>query len=360
MARARSTAWALAVAAIPAGLTAPLAAQTLDVSPVSRADFEGSSSTTYPLGRHNMRLQTLHADLPASMTTIHGHAYRRDAIATRGQVAGFSVDIEVQMSVAQTTPDNPSATFAQNRGPAPVTVLPRTTISFPPTQRPGTLPAPTFELLIPYTQPFTRPAGAVVCMEVIVYGNQAPSGANRNFTPYLDAHELAADGSHAVAGFRYGSGCTANGGSASMSGVFELVRDPSDLELQIAGRNTVPGGQVAAFFGLAPSSVSLPFAPGCTLATDVLAIVDLGTSDAGGNITATLPGLATMPTGLRFFAQLASGDLTTGDLAVSEGSELLVAPLDPAPIMACRIAAGSDRDATTGATSFNVPVTMFF
>ena len=78
------------------------------VSPAARAALEGSSSTSYPLGRADARLQQLHADLPPTLTAISGHAYRRDAISTRGQVDAFTVDMEVTLSMSPRTPSTAS------------------------------------------------------------------------------------------------------------------------------------------------------------------------------------------------------------------------------------------------------------
>ena len=69
-------------------------AATAQVSPADRATREGDSSTIYPLGRFNARVQTLHADLPAN-TLLRGHAYRRDAAALRGQVPAFRTELQV-------------------------------------------------------------------------------------------------------------------------------------------------------------------------------------------------------------------------------------------------------------------------
>lgn len=362
---------AVAASLLPLFLLGPSAqAQGAAVSPASRADLEGDGSTTYPLGRHDMRLQQLHADLPPSLTTLLGHAYRRDAIATRGTVTAFSTDLEVRLSIAATTPDAPSRDFAQNRGTGEVVVLPRTTISFPATSRPGTAPAPSFDLIVPYAVPFARPAGAVVCLETVVYGNSTASGNDRNFTPYIDAHALSRSGATSQPGFRYGTGCAAQGRTTPHSAVFRLERDGGGaLELTIdsrdGARSTAAGAPalVTLLVGLSEDNRPWPGAAsgGCTLLTQIHAHIPLpGTADVNGDWNGALPGLANLPIGLQFHAQTVSGNLATGDLTFSDGSVLTVPGVEPTPIAVSRIAAGSDHTATRGTTSFSVPVTSFF
>lgn len=357
----------LSIVAAVALLAAAGSAQTV-VSPDSRGSADGSSSTSYPLGRFNIRMQQLHADLPASMSTIRGHAYRRDAIATNGTIAAFKTELEVQMSVAQNTPDAASSTFAQNRGPSPVVVLPRQLVSFPTTDRPVTAPALIFEYSIPYTTPFQRPAGADVCLEMIVYGNQTQSGNDRNFTAYLDAHTLTTSGSSESQGYRFGNGCTAPGLSTSHYARFEFDRSANGaLELRVESRYGVPTpnaatpSQSALLLGMNQAAMPWPWLPACTVWTSIDALLPMpGAPDASGHHDATFAGLANLAPGMRIYAQVATGNITTGDLSFSDGSIVTVPGVEAVPIQVARIAAATNRDATTGTRSFSVPVTEFF
>ena len=137
--------WALALGAlwIPILLAAPGAAQQTGtaVSPVARARLEGSASTLYPLGRAKGRFQQLFADLPAQL--IKGHAYRRDALSSRGQIAAFQSETAISMSTAALAPAQASKTFRDNAGQSPTSVLGRTKMAFPATSKPtGLAPAP--------------------------------------------------------------------------------------------------------------------------------------------------------------------------------------------------------------------------
>ena len=100
-------------------------------SPADRVVLEGSASTSYPLGRHNARIQQLHGDLPPTSTQIRGHAYRRDAILLRGTVPEFQVEMEVSLSMSPRDAGSPSRVFAENRGPSPTVVRPATARSIP-------------------------------------------------------------------------------------------------------------------------------------------------------------------------------------------------------------------------------------
>src|SRR5690606_14125167 len=214
--------------ALPAALAALLAAATLGaqgvVSPADRALLEGDASSSYPLGRANGRFQQIHADLGASTRPIGQHAYRRDAINQRGDVLAFTTELEVTLSVAASAPDAAVRDFATNHGPNPVTVLPRTRMSFPTTARPAQDPAATFEHVIPYATPFTLPGGAPLCVDVVVFGNTTSRGNDVNFIAELDAQTFPANGSVVQPGYAYGSGCAAPGASRTHDAGFESVR----------------------------------------------------------------------------------------------------------------------------------------
>ncbi|MCA8943721.1 MAG: hypothetical protein KDB80_14255 [Planctomycetes bacterium] len=347
------------------GLLCAVPAQTV-VSPASRTLVEGSASTSYPLGRADGRFQQIHADLPPTLTSIVGHAFRRDAISTRGSIAAFSVDLEVRVSVAATTPATASTTFANNHGPSPVTVLPRTILNFPATGRPNADPAPTFEYVIPYATPFSFPAGSTLCVETIVYGNTTSSGNDRNFSLLLDAHELRTDGKIDQPGFRFGTGCAAPGQSATHYGRLDLSRDNGLVDLVIESRNaaatTDPTQPTMTALVLGTAAISTPWSwlPNCTQYSPFDLVLTLaGVTDAAGDLDETLAGFEALPDGFRFVAQLVSGNLATGDLTFADASWMTIPTPDPTTLPAVRISAANDHTAATGSVSASVPVTMF-
>lgn len=348
------------LAAITVGLaaTAPVSAQML-ISPWPHHQFEGSKSTSYPLGRANTRLQQLHADLGNMASTIQGHAYRRDAISTRGQVDAYQVEMTVALSMSPLTPGTASRTFASNAG-TPQVVLPRTWVNFPVTNRPPSAPASTFELRIPYAVPFTYPVGGgTLCVDTTVHGNNGPNGPNANFTAYLDAHQLYADGRSIQPGYKYGAGCALLGSSAATA-TFELRTLPSDMEFDIVARNGVPGGMSALMVGLQSQAMPVPGVPGCVFLTSVEQAVFLpGMNDPNGGWSGTLTGFPPLPVGLEFFAQIASGLPGLG-VGLSEASRLVMPPPGITPIPSVRIAHGTNNTSPTGTVSTTVPVVEFF
>jgi len=353
-----AAAWFCAAACLPA---------QSQVSPADRALFEGSSSTNYPLGRHDCRLQTLHDDI-GQARQIQGHAYRRDAINLRDTLAAWQTDLEVTLSVSPRTAQQASATFADNVGTNPIVVLPRTRVSFPATQRPAAAPASDFAFRIPYATPFAWPGGgATLCIDVSVSGNLTASGPNRNFTAYLDAHELAADGTCVQPGYRFGQGCAAAGASRTHTAVLELIQGPGGLDLGITSRDGVPSATgnpafTAVIVGLAVAPVTIAWKTECQILPSLDASVTLtGTNDQNGDWVGTVQGLSALPIGQPLQVQLASGQLAgTADLTLSDASVLVAPPLGPAPRSVARVAAGSDRTSPTGAVSFSVPVVELF
>jgi len=311
-------------------------------------------------------MQTLHVDVPGG-TTIHGHAYRRDAVGVRGQIDGFTSDLSVTLSMSSNLPHQASTAFANNAGPTPVVVLPRTLVTFPPTDRPGIDPAATFELQVPYLVPFVVPAqGGTLCVDVEVWGNTSAAGPNRNLSIYLDAHENYASGIAEQPGFRFGSGCAAPGNTATAFATLVLWHRTTQMTMDVALRDGVPEngqGLTRAWlaFGASQNNVPWPTRLDCTMwgTADVWFVLP-GMPNAQGDYDGTLTGLPVLPPGHRLWCQAGSVHLGTGALAFGDGSTLVTPPVGPLPIPVSRIANSNDHAAATGAVSYAVPVMSFY
>ncbi len=344
-------------------LAASALAQQPFCSPQDRVDLEGSSFTSFPLGRPNARFQFLHADLPGGMT-LNGQAFRRDATELRGQVDGFSVEMEITASLSPNTPATASATFAQNIGPAPVVVLPRTVVSFPATLRPQLDPAPTFELVIPYAQAFVvPPAGGTVCIDITVFGNTSPAGLDRALSLYLDAHEVSTSAA-SQPGYRMGGGCAPTNATTPATALMDLTHNGSGLLLDVRARDGVRDNGAGRAFsylavGQSRSASPWPYNPACVLQTSTEQWYVLGPNDGFGDCSAQVA-WPLVPDRHRLWLQVGSIELGQADLVFSDLSSLMTPPAPPAALPAVRIAASSDRTAAAGAISRTVPVTMFF
>ena len=337
------------------------------VSPSDRSALEGNSYTNYPLGRASARVQTLHDDVPGG-TVISAHGYRRDAAGVRGVVAGLSCELQVTLSLAPHAAASASSTFAANVGPAPVVVLPRQVVVLPATDRPSLDPAQTFELVLPYAQPFTVPAqGGTLCVDVEVFGNTTPSGSDRNVSLYLDAQQQYADGSARQRGFRTLQGCAAPGSSASCYANLDLWRRAAGTtEFDVAVRNGVadPGaGSARAFLtlGNALTSTPWPLRSDCPFHSSAELWFALpGAMTATGRYDGTLSNLPLLPPGMRLWCQAGSIDLANLDVAFSDAVTLVTPPFGQLPRPCARIADGDDVTSPTGTVSASVPVTAFF
>jgi hypothetical protein len=348
----------LFAAALPAQL-----AQT--VSPLDRQQLEGSSFTHFPLGRANARMQTLHRDVPGG-TVITGHAYRRDAITARGQVDGFTSDLEVTLSVSPNLPTQASATFANNVGASAVVVLPRTLVTFPPTQRPALDPASSFELVVPYQTPFVMPAGGgTLCVDVRVFGNTSASGSNQNLSVYLDAHEHYTDGRAEQPGFRTLQGCPAPGATTASTASMTYWRLAANARLDVSIRDGVPdtgGNTTAAFatFGTSLGSGVWPLRPDCPFWSSTEVWYQLpGTMTTAGNYDGSLTGLPHLPPGFRLWCQAGSIDLATVGMAFSDAVTFVTPTPGTLPIPTARVVNSTNGASATGTTSFAVPVMAF-
>jgi hypothetical protein len=349
-----------------AALLAALAPAQNAVSPIDRAALEGSSFTHFPLGRASARMVTLHRDLPGG-TVLNGHAYRRDAIALRGQVDAFQCDLEVRIAMSPLTPTTASATFANNLGAGAVTVLPRRVLAFPATVRPTLDPSPTFDLQVPYQTPFVVPAaGGTVCVEVLVYGNQSVAGGNQNLSLYLDAHEHYSDGRSEQPGFRLLTGCAAPGSTTPSTATLSFWRLPTGSRLDVALRDGVPddgSGATRAFLlmGTQAGTGAWPTLPGCGFWSSSEVWYALpGLVGSNGAYDGALLGLPQLPPGFRLWCQAGSVNLLTGDLAFTDASTFVTPPTGPLPIPTARVVNSTNVSAATGTVSFAVPVMAFW
>ncbi len=337
------------------------------VSPSDRSALEGNSFSHYPLGRASARVQTLHDDIPGG-TVISAHGYRRDAVGVRGAVAGLSCELQVTLSVAPHAADGASNTFSANVGASPVVVLPRQVVTLPATDRPALDPAATFELVLPYAQPFTMPAsGGTLCVDVEVFGNLTPNGADRNVSVYLDAQQQYADGSSRQRGYRTLLGCPAPGSAASCYATIDLWRLASGTtELDIAVRNGVadPGaGSARAFLtlGNALQTVPWPLRSECPFHSSAELWFALpGAMTTTGRYDGTLANLPLLPPGMRLWCQAGSVDLSSLAMSFSDAVTLVTPPFGQLPRPCARVANGDDVSSPTGSVSRSVPVMAFF
>jgi hypothetical protein len=333
------------------------------VSPYDRVVLEGSSSTVYPLGRANARVQQLLGDLPTQAMTFRGHAYRRDAITVRGVVGAFRSELTVLGSPSPRTPSTASSTFADNAS-TPTTLLPRTWVSFPQTDRPPVDPAPVFELRIPWTTPYAWAGAGVLCLETFVHGNDVGGNANRNFSVYIDAHDLSRTISRQP-GFRFGSGCPPQGSTTAAYASLELVRSATRLDLEVSARGGVPttgSGPALAVLLLGTTSTSWawPSRPECTVYLAPLASEILGQTDGSGALDVTMQGVGSAPIGHRVLAQVLSLQALTGMATLSDGSRLTIPTPPQSQLLHARIANGDDANAPTGSVSYSAPIVQLF
>jgi hypothetical protein len=350
---------------LPALLTLAGHAPAQTVSPADRATLEGCSFTHFPLGRASARMQTLHADLPGG-TVIQGHAYRRDAAGVRGQVDGFACDLEVTLSVSPNLPTQASTTFANNVGPNPVVVLPRTVLNFPATQRPNLDPSPSFDLMVPYTTPFVMPPqGGTLCVDVRVFGNSSPAGTNANLSIYLDAHENYGDGRAEQAGFRTFQGCPAPGSTANSYATMTYWRMPTVGKLDVSIRDGVPddgSGLARAFVtvGHGLDGSPWPLRADCPFwsSAEVWFVLP-GAMTTTGSYDGSLTNLPLLPPGYRLWAQAGSVHLSSVAMAFADATTFVTPPAGPLPLPTVRIVHSTNGGSGTGTVSYAVPVMAF-
>ena len=357
--------WAVAVwiAVLQAAPGAAQQAGTV-VSPEARASLEGSASTLYPLGRAKGRFQQLFSDLGPGRL-IRGHAYRRDAVTSRGQIAAFRSEMTIALSPAALSPAQASKTFQQNHGPSPTTVLTRTIVDFPQTSKPtGLTPAP-FLLRIPYKTSYGWTGKGTLCVDIVLHGNQTAGGQDKNFSADLDAHELFVSGRNLQPGVAFGQGCARRQSSVPAKATFLVRHLGKTADVQIEVRGGVPStasvtAESVLVLGHKQLSQAWPPGTGCTLYTDTTAILFLsGGNDTQGGWSGTLPLGPPVEAFSSMFGQIASLDRQSKELVLTNGAKLTMPPAGPG-LVSARIAHSTSATATTGTISYSVPITLFF
>ena len=359
----RAISWALGPVLVFVTLSSPGSAQaSAVVSPADRGALEGSTSTNYPLGRHNSRFQQLFDDLGASRI-LTSHAYRRDALSTRGSIASFRTSLEVRLSIAPLAAEKASKTFANNAGTTPTTVLPKTWVSFPKTTKPTTVPAP-FKFRIPYKTPYVWKGAGTLCLDVVIDSNELSTGTGKTFSPNIDAQELFASGRNLQPGYRFGSGCTAPGQSKAATATFEIRHLGVRMDLSIEAKNGLPNTSATptrSVLLLSPDATKYPWPHGtsCHVYGSVTVVLALGGNNTSiGGWKGGIPVGISPTAGFEMFGQILSFGAGTGPVVLSDASRL-IAPPKGQGIVSSRIASASDRTAATGTISFSVPITEF-
>jgi hypothetical protein len=344
-------------------LAVAVPAQTTSVvSPADRGTLEGSTSTSYPVGRHDSRFQQLFDDI-GKARTIAEHSYRRDALSTRGTIAAFRTSLAIKMSVAAVVAEKANKAFASNVGTSPTTVLPKTWVSFPKTTKPGTVPAK-FELRVPYKTPYAWKGKGTLCVDMTIDSNVLATGTNKTFSASLDAQELFASGRNLQPGYRFGKGCNAPGRTTAAAATFELRHLGKRLDLFIAAKNGLPNSAAqptrsVLLVGATATKFPWPFGTGCNVYTAMPIVVALaGNNSSTGGWRGVLP-VGTPPRpGFEMVGQILSFGSASGPVVLSDASRLIAPPAGKG-VVSSRIVSASDRTKATGTVSFSVPITEF-
>lgn len=343
--------------------TAGAPAQTSTVSPIDRSGLEGSSSSSYPLGRHNCRYQQLYSDLGGQLV-IRGQGFRRDALGNRGEIKSFRSQISISLSQVSQLPNKISKTFADNIGAKASVVFPRGWVSFPTTKKPMVVPA-SFEYRIPYTRPYTWTGKGTLALDMTIYGNQLATGSNKTFSASLDSHRLYASGRNLQPGYRFGSGCPASGASTAAWCAFELRHEGAQLDLSIDSRWGVPStaaGPAKSFLLLSLDQRPFPWPPGssCQVYGRTDTVVPLsGDNLANGSYKTVLNVGVPPPVNFEMNGQIISFAAHSGEVVLSDASRLITPPAGRG-IVSARVIHASDRGSLTGTVSTTVPVCLFY
>jgi len=319
----------IALLATLAGALTCVAATSQQVATVDPAPFgriTAARETGFPFGypqRAVVRVQEIHDGLQGTPRAITGIALRRRPAGTAPAipVPAFDATVSLRLSHSPRSAATISATFADNRGPNPATLLDRASVSFPATEPlPGTAPEP-FAFVLDgggALAPFAYDGTAPLCIELVVEGHT-------NATPFtFELFEAERDHQGEV-----GIGC----GGTEMATTIA----PGPV-ITHTGTSLPPNAPVYFVAGFAPpgatvGGVALPWdltglgAPDCVLhLAPSLNVLDF--ADGTGSLTRDLD-LSAIPPGLWYLAQFGAVQPGVNALGLVLTEAAVVAPAQP-------------------------------
>lgn len=144
-------------------------AQTYTVSPRDYATVQGDDRQNEPFASLKARWQQIHGDLHGKPMTLNGIWFRKSSETTILAVPR-RIDMVVICSDAKLA--SQSSTFASNYLGTPVTVLSRSTVTFPSWTYRQSTPEP-WSAFIPFSAPYAYAGTDDLLWEVQVHGNTA-------------------------------------------------------------------------------------------------------------------------------------------------------------------------------------------
>jgi hypothetical protein len=341
----------------------PLHSQNTTVCPNDRHDLEGSSKTSYPLGRHNCRFQQLYSEL-AGQPWIQGHSYRRDALGSTATLQAYASEVTITLSRVIQHPKNIRPRFADNMGASATLVLDRSWIQFPTTSQSPSIPAP-FEYTIPYRRPYLWAGSGTLAMDLTIFANRTAAGPNKNFAAKLDSQQLYALGRNLQPGYRSGRGCPAPGATRAAWCAFQLQHEGASLNLRIESHWGMPSGvgqpsDSVLLLSFDANPVAWPANSGCQIyGKPEICLPLAGQNSALGAMTITIPVGPPPPPLFQMHGQILSYNAHTAGVTLSDTSRLLVPPPGKG-IVSSRLVHASDRNSPTGTISTTVPICEFY
>lgn len=331
-----------ALVALPAGLVAQ-SPSTYAISPRGSEFFEGNSSSDIMLGNWAPQTRTQQIDnnlVGVSLPIITALGWRRNGTQNAG--AAKTTDLTITMSHADyATVTN---TFASNYKDPPQVVFARRPVNLPDWNSPsGSVPSP-IDLVVGLDFPFVYNG-----VDALLWDVQNENNPQGIYTQDWVSGSM----SHTYGAFPFdiSSGCTTPNGS--MNHRVALRANATTFEMGFVVRDAPSSTNVALLFGLQPASLPVPglCAP---LTTQPIANIDLGTTDASGNLPlafgfplAWSPNLAGIP----LFTQAFAADPSQAGLPIALSNGLSSAtPLlaGPGSINIKRIYHTSNATAVTG------------
>lgn len=326
---------AVAVATLVA---AALAQSQKIVSPTNLATVDGASYSPLPWFAPNAfqpaRWLAIHSDIGGRVRTLSALAFRRDAAAPP-QPATRTLDLE--LVVGESVPfDRPSWEFARNWIGAPTTVLPRQLVNVGALT--GTGSPPPFDLRFFFATPVVYGGVNSIAYELRVHAVTGAATCN------LDAVQTSALGG--FPGLPQGQGCNPTGSFFSMKLGIAHHEVGSTYCFGAYVTDAPTFARTVLAFG--STNPNLPVPGLCSnLLTDLLAVVDIGTTDVNGRLAEWISAGTTtfyFPTGsamfampntfanAQFYVQAHAFDaLSTSGIPItnSNGYQVYVPPLGP-------------------------------
>lgn len=354
---------ALATLVIAATFSGPATAQGLAIAPIDHTDPAATQfpfhlagvtrSTQFPFSAGVSRVMYVfdtRLGTGASVLNLpNGAAINQLSFPADGtrQAIGHSLQMQITMAHTTRTSADADGTFANNYTGAPTVVFPTGIFTLPYLNNPNS-PTPIQSVEVPFTTPFVFNGTDNILVDIQIFAN---SNANSAFVYSTDSGR----GIGPVESL--GGGCPTSGGNIPTLTSTATLLD-NNWRINLSQANASANVALHIGFGLYPTPIPIPGAPGCTFGVQSATSVSTVASTSGSASWSFAVGNNPVLWQLDVYSQALSCDLFANQLGViTSNIDHMTVGIEPQMTM---ITSTGNASATSGSPNRNNGQIVYF